>query len=216
MSAPSGEHAQLRLAAQRFSLELSEHQVEALERYLDLLLRWRSFARLVSRRQTRTEIIRKHVADSFAVVEHLTKCRRIADIGSGAGFPGISIAIALSDSRITLVEPNRRKANFLREVVRTLSLTNVSVVETRAEDAVIEADAAVSRAVWPLAELLDRVRDLVVPGGLVVAMKGPTIEVELAEVETDAYGFSIESKITYGLKSGEQRVLVLLRRQRST
>jgi 16S rRNA (guanine527-N7)-methyltransferase len=215
MSVPS-ERAQLRLTAQRFALELSDHQVEALESYLGLLLRWRAFARLVSQRQTRADIVRKHIADSFAVVGHVAKCRRIADIGSGAGFPGIPIAIALSDAQLTLVEPNRRKANFLREVVRTLALKNVDIVEARSEEAVIEADAVVSRAVWPLVELLDRARDLVVLGGLVVAMKGPTIETELAAFKLDACGFSIESTKLYGLESGEQRVLVLLRRQRST
>jgi len=215
MPLSDAERTLLCQSAGRFDLELRDDQVAALGDYVELLIQWRTHARLVSPRQTRTDVIRKHIADAFALVEGLAACERIADVGSGAGLPGIPVAILRKDARVSLIEPNRRKANFLREVVRRLALPNVAVVAGRAEELVVPEgerfDAVVSRAVWRLAELIPRVRHLLGARGVVIAMKGPAVEQELAEIDLAALGFQLQTLRKYSLESGEGRILVLLR-----
>jgi len=215
MPLSDAERKLLRQSAGRFALDLGDDQVDALGRYLDLLLQWRAHARLVSRRQTRVDIIEKHFADAFALLESLAGCERIADVGSGAGLPGIPVGIVRPEAHVSLIEPNLRKVSFLREVVRHLALSNVAVVADRAEDARRPEgagfDAVVSRAVWRLAGLIARVRHLLGPRGVIVAMKGPTVEQELARLDLAAFGFQLQALRRYSLGSGEGRVLVLLR-----
>ncbi|MBI4515151.1 MAG: 16S rRNA (guanine(527)-N(7))-methyltransferase RsmG [Deltaproteobacteria bacterium] len=209
------EQDEIRHGAERFSLRPTEEQGAALMRYLDLLMQWRAHARLVSQHQTRSDLVRKHLTDAFAAVRHLSGCRRIADIGSGAGLPGLPIAVLCPDVRIALIEPNLRKANFLREVIRQLKLANAVVVEARVQDVAAdigEFDGVISRAVWALPEFLERVGCLIAFGGLVIAMKGPGVDEELVATDLAAAGFSLQGVDRYHLQSGEGRALVLLRR----
>ncbi len=208
------ESALLRASAQRFAVDLGDAQVDSLGCYLDLLLQWREHARLVSRRQTRADLIRKHIADAFALVAPLAPYRRLADVGSGAGLPGLPLAILRVDARVTLIEANRRKANFLREVTRRLRLSQVTIIAERAEAVEIPPperfEAVVSRAVWRIPELLGRVRRLLAPGGVVIAMKGPAAEKETAVVEIEALGYHLNAVERYRLDSGEARLLLIL------
>ena len=108
----------------------------------------------------------------------------MCDIGSGAGLPGLVLAIARPDLRVTLVEPLLRRTTFLEEVVATLALPNVEVVRGRAEDLHGRRtfDVVTSRAVAPLERLLQWSMPLVAPSGALVAMKGSssTDEIEAA------------------------------------
>lgn len=105
----------------------------------------------------------------------------LCDIGSGAGLPGIVLALVRPDLRVTLVEPLLRRTTFLEEAVETLGLENVDVVRARAEDLHGERDfaAVTSRAVAPLDRLLAWSLPLVRPGGEVVAMKGASVDDEI-------------------------------------
>ena len=123
-----------------------------------------------------------------AIPEGLTVC----DIGSGAGLPGLVLALARPDLRITLVEPLLRRTTFLEEVVADLGLENVEVVRGRAEElhGKREFDVVTSRAVAPLPRLLDWSMPLVRQGGALVAMKGSSVaeEVEAAARELARHG----------------------------
>ena len=128
---------------------LSETQLQLLELHYQLLLRWNRRLNLTRITDLR-ESIQLHYCESLYLAEFLPKhALRIVDIGSGAGFPGIPIAIYRPDCSIDLVESHQRKAVFLTDVIRQLGLRNVRVVAKRAENVSEKYDWVVSRAVNP-------------------------------------------------------------------
>jgi 16S rRNA (guanine527-N7)-methyltransferase len=127
----------------------------------------------------------RHLLNSAALAELLSPGEQIADIGSGAGLPGIPLALARPDLRVTLIEPLLRRSDFLREVIEDLDL-DVTVVRGRAEEktvrqAVGEADAVVSRAVASLDKLTKWSMPLLRPRGRMLAIKGERAEREIIE-----------------------------------
>ncbi|GGL97347.1 16S rRNA (guanine(527)-N(7))-methyltransferase RsmG [Nakamurella endophytica] len=117
----------------------------------------------------------RHVLNSVVVQELVPAGATGVDVGSGAGLPGIPVAIARPDVRVTLVEPLERRTVFLAEVIAELGLANCRVVRGRAEQVVAEvggADVALSRAVAPLGRLAGWCAPLLRPGGLLLALKG--------------------------------------------
>src|SRR5208283_3323114 len=126
-------------------VELSPGQVEALETHYQLLLRWNRILNLTSIKRME-EAVERHYCESLFLGTHLPQGRlRIADIGSGAGFPGFPVAVLRPDCSVTLIESHQRKAVFLREATR--NLPNVRVLAKRAEDVIETFDWAISRAV---------------------------------------------------------------------
>src|SRR5690606_36655918 len=126
-----------------------------LRRYLDLLARWNRTYNLTAIRDPR-EMVTLHLLDSLSMHAHVRGIARLADLGTGAGLPGIPLAIALPALQVTLVESNGKKARFLREAVRTLGLANAQVAESRAEavDMPGAFDAITARAMATLADIL--------------------------------------------------------------
>jgi 16S rRNA (guanine527-N7)-methyltransferase len=127
----------------------------------------------------------RHLLNSAAVAELLDRDERVADIGSGAGLPGIPLALARPDLRVTLIEPLLRRSEFLREVVDELGV-DIAVVRGRAEDLSVrqqvgEMDAVVSRAVASLDKLTKWSMPLLGPGGRMLALKGERAEDEIRE-----------------------------------
>ncbi|NVN49404.1 16S rRNA (guanine(527)-N(7))-methyltransferase RsmG [Mycolicibacterium hippocampi] len=127
----------------------------------------------------------RHVLNSAVVAELVEPNEQIADIGSGAGLPGIPLALARPDIHVTLVEPLLRRSDFLREVIDELGI-NCRVVRGRAEDRVVrdevgESDAVVSRAVASLDKLTKWSSPLLRSGGRMLAIKGERAEDEVRE-----------------------------------
>ena len=116
-----------------------------------------------------------------AVVAELIEQRRgtLVDLGSGAGLPGLVLAMVLPDMAVTLLEPMERRCRFLTECVTELGLANVSVLRGRAEDVTIRNDVVTARAVAPLPRLAELAMGVVRPGGMVLAIKGRTAAEEL-------------------------------------
>ena len=126
-------------------VELSPGQVEALETHYQLLLRWNRTINLTSIKGME-EAVERHYCESLFLGAHLPHSHlSIADIGSGAGFPGFPVAVLRPDCPVTLIESHQRKAVFLREASR--SLPNVRVLARRAEEVGERFDRAISRAV---------------------------------------------------------------------
>ena len=124
----------------------------------------------------------RHLLNCAVVAELIDRpCRTLVDIGSGAGLPGLALAMVLPDTAITLLEPMERRCRFLAGCVTELELANVTVLRARAEDAAVRADVATARAVAPLPALAELAVGVVRPGGLVLAIKGRTAAQELAE-----------------------------------
>jgi len=140
--------------------------------YLDEVQRWSGSFNLVSFRDRR-ELVLRHVLDSLAVQPWCSEAE-LLDVGSGAGLPGIPLAIANPARHVTLLDANGKKVRFLRHVRRTLPLENIHPLQSRAEAFVPPApfDQVISRAFSRLADYVRAVRHLVSPGGRVLAMKG--------------------------------------------
>jgi 16S rRNA (guanine527-N7)-methyltransferase len=126
-------------------IELSEAQIASLERHYELLLHWNRKINLTTVTEL-TEAARRHYCESLFLAARLS-AGEVVDIGSGAGFPGLPVAVVRPDCRVTLVEAHQRKAVFLREASR--GLPNVSVVANRAESVNGTFDWLISRAVDP-------------------------------------------------------------------
>jgi 16S rRNA (guanine527-N7)-methyltransferase len=154
---------------------LAEPQLLSFATYLDLLKRWNQTVPLTSIDED-AEIVARHFGESIFVGSLLPIERgRLADVGSGAGFPGFPLKIAFSELRVTLVEPNIKKCAFLREVQGTLGLTGIEVVRSRYEDfpaAPASFDFVCSRALGGYKRLLQWSKPLLRPGGRVILSLG--------------------------------------------
>lgn len=142
--------------------------------YLALLARWNRAYNLTAIRDP-AGMVRLHLLDSLAMHAHVRGVARLADLGAGAGLPGIPLALAVPGLSVTLVESAGKKARFMREAVRSLGLGGrVDVVEGRAEalDAPGAYDAVTARALATLPELVGFGGHLLAPGGRLLAMKG--------------------------------------------
>jgi 16S rRNA (guanine527-N7)-methyltransferase len=115
--------------------------------------------------------IDEHLADSLSAVPYLSPIR-LADIGSGMGFPGLALAAAFPSSHVTLIESQRRHAAVAERLGRAAGLGNVAVLSLRAEEVQDEFDVVTARAVAPLAVLVEYAAPLLAPGGQFVAWKG--------------------------------------------
>jgi len=124
----------------------------------------------------------RHLLNCAVVAELIDgRCGTLVDIGSGAGLPGLALAMVLPDVAVTLLEPMERRCRFLEECVTDLGLANATVLRARAEDAAVKADVATARAVAPLPRLAELAVGVVRPGGMVLAIKGRTAARELAD-----------------------------------
>lgn len=126
----------------------------------------------------------RHVSNSLALVDALGQGIDLADVGSGAGLPGIPLAIVRPDLHVTLLEPLLRRTTFLSETVEELGLDNVRVERLRAEDCDEQFDVVTCRAVAGLEKLLHWTTPLFYPRGELMAFKGSSAEREVAEAST--------------------------------
>jgi len=156
--------------------------------YVALLEKWNRTYNLTAIRQ-RARIVTHHLLDSLAVLPHLPQSAslRLIDIGSGAGLPGIPIAVARPAWHLALLDSNEKKTAFLRQAVAELGLGNVEVVAKRAEqyEPPRPFDAAISRAYSDVSAFATHARRLTGPGGRWFAMKGAYPAAELAQLPRD-------------------------------
>ena len=125
----------------------------------------------------------RHILNCAAISELITDGQSIIDIGSGAGLPGLVLAILNPNSKVTLIEPMQRRCDFLTKTVEKLDLKNVSILKDRAENVGAHAQVVTSRAVAPLVKLLNWSLPLVVKNGKVLAIKGEKAKEELIEAQ---------------------------------
>jgi len=141
--------------------------------YLSLLEKWNQAINLTAIRE-RDRMVTHHLLDSLSVLPSLpSHVHKLADIGSGAGLPGIPLAIARPDIRVTLVEPNQKKVAFLRQAKGSLGLANLEVIGKRVEDIPgASYDCVVSRAFADLPDFVRVSERILTPKGILIAMKG--------------------------------------------
>jgi 16S rRNA (guanine527-N7)-methyltransferase len=151
-------------------------------KYAELLIRDGDMLGLIGPREL-PKLWTRHILNSAVVAEFVEAGQKVADVGSGAGLPGIPMAIVRPDATFILIEPMERRATWLAEVaIPEIGLTNVQVLRGRAEEAPLaNYDVATARAVSALPKLLRMLVPLVVPGGQILALKGSRAGEEIEE-----------------------------------
>lgn len=150
----------------------------ALSEYLRLLVKWNRTYNLTGIRDP-DELVERHLVESLALAP-LLRGKRIADVGTGAGLPGIPLAIVAPERRFVLIESRAKRVYFLRHVVMTLGLGNAEVAHARVEDLPCERpfDTVLARAVAPPAALVAMTRHLTAPGTILLLLTAARLEEE--------------------------------------
>jgi 16S rRNA (guanine527-N7)-methyltransferase len=171
---------QLEQGIRALRLEVSAEAIAHLLDYLDLLIRWNKAYNLTAVRDP-ADMVTRHLLDSLAVLPFV-RGASLADLGSGAGLPGIPLAIARPELRVTLVDSNGKKARFLREAARSVPLPNVGIEQVRVEDTRGIFDCITARAFASLADMLAWGGHALAAEGVWLALKGHIEAGELAQV----------------------------------
>lgn len=194
--------ALLREGAGRFGLELDSERQALFFKFMEMLKEWNKKFNLTAIEEDR-DIVIKHFIDSLSILPYIKgygspSGLSMADIGTGAGFPGIPVKIAFPGIRMTLVDSLRKRVDFLKEAVKLLGLDDVAAIHGRAEDLGHSPelrekfDLAAARAVAALPVLLEYCLPFVKVGGLFIAMKGSDIqEVESSQKALEILGGEI-------------------------
>ena len=188
-------------------------QLDQLLAYLALLLKWNRAYNLTAVRDP-AAMVTRHLLDSLAVAP-LLQGRRCIDVGTGAGLPGVPLAIVRPDLRFDLLDSNGKKTRFLFQVKTALALDTMAVHQARVESFKPSSpfDAVLSRAFASLGDMINGCRHLLAPGGRFLAMKGQYPEAELSALDADVELLASHRLAIPGL-SEERHLLELgLRRQ---
>ena len=168
--------------------------------------------------KTARDVVIKHFLDSLAVLPYVKNLHNLADIGTGAGFPGLPLKLALPHLHLTLIEPTAKKTAFLRFVTAHLGLADVEVRQLHLTAAVARRwgpafAGVITRATFPLADFLGMAAPLTKPGGRVLAMKGPRLDADQWQAAVDLAGSHqcrSPKRHEYSLPlTGERRLLVI-------
>lgn len=175
-------------SAEDVGLELSKEQYEQFIIYMRLLQEWNEKINLTAIVEDE-EIIKKHFIDCIKAFkrDELKKANNLIDVGTGAGFPGLPIAIMKKDLKVTLLDSLNKRINFLNTVINEIGLDNVVTIHSRAEDGARNKllrekfDIATSRAVANMSVLSEFCLPYVKVGGNFIALKGPSVEQEIED-----------------------------------
>ena len=162
---------------------LNEEQLEQFNIYKNLLQEWSTKMNLTTITED-VEVYIKHFYDSLALSKYLKENIHLADVGTGAGFPGLPLKIKRTDLIVDLIEPTTKRCNFLSQVVNDLKLENINIINKRSEDLTDKLgfyDAITSRAVASLNILLELSIPLLKVGGKMYALKGSSFDEEIKE-----------------------------------
>lgn len=210
------EASELQPIFAELGLAPSQKQASALLRYIDLLQRWNTTYNLTAVRD-RKAMVTQHLADCLAVIPPLQRRAEggsLLDVGSGGGLPGVVIAIMLPGWDVTCIDAVAKKAAFVRQVAGALTLPNLHALHERVENLnALPFDAVISRAFASLAEFAALTRRLLAPGGVWIAMKGRTPDLEVAELPGDIDVFHVERLQVPGLQA--ERCLVWLQQRKT-
>jgi len=196
----------LQNSAQALNIALTDTQSDHLLQYLHLLHKWNQAYNLTAVRDI-NEMLDRHIIDSLTVLPYLHGHRH-CDVGTGAGLPGVPLAIMRPEDEFILVDSNGKKTRFLTQVIYELQLQNITIVNQRIETYQHEPfDTIMSRAFASLADMVDVTRHLCGPSTIIIAMKSGHVATELPALESD-WNFEIHE-----IKADKQspaRTLVIL------
>ena len=171
----------------RMSLNLSDQMLDQLMVYLNLIEKWNRVYNLTAIRE-RDEMIKLHFLDSLSILNHL-EMEHVLDVGSGAGFPGIVLAITKPELKVTVMDSVNKKTTFMQQVKSELSLTNLNVVNARVEDyqPTILFDGVITRAFSSIQNMLLMTQHTLQKNGAWLAMKSKDVKEELEALDQNQY-----------------------------
>ena len=185
--------ALFRKGLMELGLSVTDGQIDAFMTFLSELKRWNRAYNLTGLKKDE-DIVIKHFLDSLLYLKAMPAGEmKVADIGSGAGFPGIPIAIIRPEIEMYLIEPTKKKSAFLRHVVRQLGLKKTEVMEKRIEEIKVTRelsspmDIGISRALFDVKEFVKKASHILKPGGTLILNKGPKVEAELKTLGDTRY-----------------------------
>ena len=193
-------------------IELTDRQIEKFLLYYEMLVEWNGFMNLTAITEY-DEVMKKHFIDSLSLIKayDLSQEKKVIDIGTGAGFPGLVLKIAFPQLEITLLDSLNKRIQFLDAVIQNLSLTGVETVHGRAEDFAKPEklrecfDLAVSRAVSNLSTLSEYCLPFVKQGGYFISYKSEKIseETEAAKNAITLLGGKIRKQVDFTLPDSD-------------
>jgi 16S rRNA (guanine527-N7)-methyltransferase len=194
----------------RLNIELSDHQIETLVEFLALLVKWNRTYRLTAVTDP-DEMVSRHLLDSLSVLPFIVG-PRVLDVGSGAGLPGIPLAVARAEWEFTLLDSNGKKTRFMTHAAGRLGLDNVRIARARVEDYADEIgfDTVISRAFSSLADFVQRAGHLCSERGCLLAMKGRLHDEEMATVPA-GWGISTTTRLSVPGVKGRRHLVVMTR-----
>ena len=204
--------------------ELSENMQQQFEDYMKLLLEWNEKINLTAITEE-DDIILKHFVDSLTILKYIEQGKTIVDVGTGAGFPGIPVKIAIPDTKVTLVDSLNKRILFLKDVIEKLGLQSIETLHFRAEEFGQNKkyresfDIATSRAVANLSTLVEYLLPLVKVGGTCICMKGSEVKEELenAKKAITILGGKIETVEEFTLPESDiKRNIVIIKKVNAT
>ena len=208
----------INIVEKELNIKLTPEQTELFEIYTKELLIWNENINLTAIR-TEEEILLKHFADSLTLLPFIPEtAKKLVDIGSGAGFPGIPLAIMRPNIEVTLVESVGKKCKFLEHIKETLSLSNLEIVNARAEEVGMHTDykgtydVATARAVTRLLDLTKYALPLLKKDGILLAQKGTKEDPRENENEIRQLGGKIESIEKIETENLKDRVVVVVKK----
>ena len=190
---------------------VSRETAARLDQFVALILKWQKAVQLVSAASL-SHLWTRHIADSLQLLDLVPGAKIWADLGSGGGFPGLVLAIALKDrpgAQVHLIESDQRKSAFLREAVRVLELPamiHVKRIEALSPDALPDLEIVTARALAPLSELLELANPFLQNGAKALFMKGANLDNELTEATKS---WNIRSTIVPSKTDAEGRILLV-------
>ena len=201
---------ELRAGTEALGLSLQQSQYDQLLEYLHLLHKWNQVYNLTAIHEL-PKMLSHHLLDSLTLAPLVAGGRKLLDVGSGAGLPGIPLAIALPQLICVMLDSNGRKTRFIRQAIAHCGLKNAQVVQSRIEDyhSPDSLDFIVSRAYAPLAEFCDSVTHLLEPGTRLITMKTGLKAKEMEQLDNSRFFFEEENLHVPGIK--ETRSLVTIR-----
>lgn len=201
--------SELRAGCGELGISLQQSQYDRLLEYLQLLRKWNQVYNLTAITQPQ-KMLSHHLLDSLSLMPSLLNANKILDVGSGAGLPGIPLAIAMPETIWVMLDSNARKTRFIRQAIAHCGLQNAQVVQSRVQDyhAPDSLDFIVSRAYAPLAEFCNSVAHLLGPKTRLLTMKTGLRPEEAQQLDSDRFLIEEEMITVPGIR--ETRSLVTI------
>lgn len=205
------------------NIQISNEEIEKLYIYMKEILEWNEKVNVTAIKDEK-EFIVKHFIDSLTIEKYITNGKKVLDIGTGAGFPGIPIKITKNKSHVDLVDSVNKKLNVIRDIIPKIKVEDIECIHTRAEDLAKNIkyresyDVVTSRAVANLTTLVEYMLPFAKVGGKIICMKGPNVEEELTESKKaiSILGGKIEQIENINIDSDYERNIIIIKKEKTT